>query len=125
MAKILVIDDDRDTMRILEAKLTDAGYQVLQAAHGKEGLEKSKQIRPDLILLDVMMPELDGLSVLQHLKFDSLTEKIPVVIMTAKGEKMQTLFKMEGAAAYLTKPFVFSELLDVLKKCMDKAVPAP
>lgn len=120
MAKVLVIDDDRDTMRILEAKLTDAGYQVLQAADGKEGLEKAKQVRPDLILLDVMMPELDGLSVLQHLKFDTLTDKIPVVIMTAKGEKMQKLFTMEGAVAYLTKPFVFSELLDELKKCLGK-----
>ncbi len=118
MAKVLVIDDDKDTMRILEAKLTDAGYQVLQAADGKEGLEKAREVRPDLILLDVMMPELDGLSVLQHLKFDTLTDKIPVVIMTAKGEKMQKLFTMEGAAAYLTKPFVFSELLDELKKCL-------
>lgn len=120
MAKVLVIDDDKDTMRILEAKLIDAGYQVMQAVDGKEGLEKARHVRPDLVLLDVMMPELDGLSVLQHMKFDSLTDKIPVIIMTAKGEKMEKLFKMEGAAAYITKPFVFSELLDAMKKSLDK-----
>lgn len=123
MARVLVIDDDKDTMRILEAKLTDAGYQVLQAVDGKEGLEKARQIRPDLILLDVMMPELDGLSVLQHMRFDPETEKIPVIIMTAKGEKMEKLFKMEGASAYLTKPFVFKELIEELKKCLGKKAP--
>ena len=125
MAKILVIDDDKDTMRILEAKLTDAGYQVMQAGDGREGLEKARQVRPDLILLDVMMPEMDGLTLLQHLKFDSLTDRIPVVIMTAKGEKMQDLFKMEGASAYLTKPFVFPELIAELKKCLEKKEPQP
>ena len=124
MARLLVIDDDKDTMRILEAKLTDAGYQVLQAGDGQEGLEKARQARPDLILLDVMMPQLDGLTVLQHLKFDSLTEKIPVVIMTAKGEKMENLFKMEGASAYLTKPFIFSELISALKNCLEKGSPS-
>lgn len=117
MAKLLVIDDDKDTMRILEAKLTDAGYQIMQACNGMEGLEKARQNRPDVILLDIMMPELDGLSVLKHLKFDPQTDSIPVVIMTAKGEKMEGVFKMEGASGYLTKPFVFSNLLEQLKKC--------
>ncbi|MBI4177927.1 response regulator [bacterium] len=120
MAKLLVIDDDRDTMRILEAKLTDAGYQILQATDGKAGLEKAQETLPDLILLDVMMPELDGLSVLKHLKFDAQTEKIPVIIMTAKGEKMEGVFKMEGAAGYLTKPFVFASLLEELNKSLPK-----
>ncbi len=122
MAKILIIDDDRDTMRILEAKLTDIGHQILQAVNGVEGLDKARLTHPDLILLDVMMPELDGLTVLQHLKFEPGTEKIPVVIMTAKGEKMQHVFKMEGAMAYITKPFVFSELLGEVKKCLGKPV---
>lgn len=116
MAKVLVIDDDKDTLRILESKLTNSGYQVLQAGDGKEGLEKARDVSPDIILLDVMMPELDGLSVLQHLKFDTRTDKIPVIIMTAKGEKMEKLFIMEGAVGYLTKPFVFTELLSELEK---------
>lgn len=116
MAKVLVIDDDKDTLRILESKLTNSGYQVLQAGDGKEGLEKARDVGPDIILLDVMMPELDGLSVLQHLKFDARTDKIPVIVMTAKGEKMEKLFIMEGAVGYLTKPFVFTELLSELEK---------
>ncbi|OGH59151.1 MAG: hypothetical protein A3G34_02380 [Candidatus Lindowbacteria bacterium RIFCSPLOWO2_12_FULL_62_27] len=125
MARVLVIDDDKDTMRILEAKLTDAGYQVLQAADGREGLEKAKLTKPDLILLDVMMPEIDGLSLLRQLKFDAQTDKIPVVIMTAKGEKMEKLFEMEGAEAYLTKPFVFADLLDRIRASLgDKAEPS-
>ncbi len=124
MARILVIDDEPDTMRILEAKLTDAGHQVLQAADGPNGIQKARDASPDMILLDVMMPEMDGLSVLKKLKFDAATEKIPVVVITAKGEKMENLFIMEGAAGYLTKPFVFQELLAKMNHCLGRT-PGP
>lgn len=124
MACILVVDDDSNAVRILKDKLTAAGYDVIPASNGVEGYAKAKSERPDLILLDIMMPEVDGITVLQRLKFDPQTDSIPVIIMTAKGEKMENLAKMEGAVAYLTKPFVFSALLAEVQKCLGGGNPS-
>lgn len=116
MPKILIVDDDQDVVRILKDHLQHAGYDISVAVDGVEGVRKATDENPDLILLDVMMPHMDGLTALQNLNFDNQTERIPVIVITAKGPQMKDVFKMEGAAAYVTKPFVFKELLQLIQQ---------
>jgi diguanylate cyclase (GGDEF)-like protein len=111
-AKILVIEDEPYIRQILKVQLQSAGYSVNTAENGIQGLESIKQDRPDLVLLDLMMPDMDGHEVCKRLKECYETSNIPVIILTAKsdlGEKVRTL--EYGANDYLTKPYEFDELL--------------
>ena len=106
MAKVLIADDERNVRRSLEYILSDAGYEVIEAKDGAAALQKAEQEQPDLILLDVGMPKMDGFEVLKKLKANTATEKIPVVLLTAlalvKGE--QYGMKL-GATHYIPKPW--------------------
>jgi CheY-like chemotaxis protein/anti-sigma regulatory factor (Ser/Thr protein kinase) len=111
---LLVIDDDETVRDILEVYLSKVGYQVIGAGSGPEGLKLAKQMRPDAITLDVMMPGMDGWDVLSQLKADPDLAHIPVIMLTMTEEK--DIGYSLGAAEYLTKPITRSELIKVLRK---------
>lgn len=111
-ARVLVVDDEPDLIRILEFGLRAAGYQVDIAADGQEGLKKARDLRPDIILLDLMLPKLDGYKVCRLLKFDERYRQIPIIILSARTQEGdQTLAKEMGANRFITKPYEFSEIL--------------
>jgi DNA-binding response OmpR family regulator len=99
---------------MLRERLKSEGYNVEAAFDGLEGIEKAKKIKPDLILLDVMMPQLDGYSMAQRLKEDDLTTGIPIIVVTIK-ETMKELFQKLGINNFFTKPFDTDKLLGVIR----------
>lgn len=119
---VLCIDDDQMILDFLETALTGYGYRVLSAFNGKEGLVKAVEQQPDLILLDIMMPDMDGWEVCQILKNNEETQKIPVIMVTARDtvyDKIKGLKK--GAMGYVTKPFNVKELLEEVRICLKRA----
>ena len=115
MASILVIEDE-DRLRENIAQILEFGdYQVYLAASGISGIELAQQHRPDLILCDIMMKQVDGFGVLQELRGDPSTAKIPFIFVTAKADRESMRYGMElGADDYVTKPFTTSELLNAV-----------
>ena len=112
IGKILVADDEPHIRRILEFLLTGAGYEVQFAEDGQQALEAIEPFNPDLILLDVMMPKLDGYAVLEKIRSGLETSRIPVIMLTAKGEKGDRVKGLGGGANdYVIKPFDQEELL--------------
>lgn len=112
MKRILAVDDDRHIVRLVEVNLRAAGYEVLTAFDGQEALDKVVAQSPDMIVLDVMMPRVDGFEVLRQLQADAQYQKIPVIMLTAKAQDAD-IFKgwASGVSSYLTKPFNPRELL--------------
>lgn len=118
MAKklILAIDDEKDILRLLQYNLEREGYQVLCAKTGEEGLEAARSKRPDLILLDLMLPGIDGLEVCKVLRSNKETRQIPVLMLTAKTSEIDQIVGLElGASDYITKPFSVKVLLARVK----------
>ena len=104
--KILVVDDDPDIFEIVETNLIGAGFRVVRAGDGAEGLRKVRSEQPDLVILDVLMPELTGWEVLAEIEADPATAGLPVIMLTCKSEDQDILRGLEeGAVEYLTKPF--------------------
>jgi two-component system phosphate regulon response regulator PhoB len=104
--KILVVDDEEDILELLKFNLSREGYQLLCATTGEQALKLSQSEIPDLILLDLMLPGIDGLEVAKLLKMNSKTKDVPVVMLTAKGEEADIVTGLElGADDYITKPF--------------------
>lgn len=104
--KILVVDDEPDIQTIVSARLMSMGFEVLLAKDGQEGLDLARKELPDVILLDLMLPKLDGYKVCRMLKFDKTYENIPVIIFSAKGSDAdKKLAEQAGADAYMVKPF--------------------
>jgi CheY-like chemotaxis protein len=121
MKKILIIDDEPQILLLLSNRLKVNGYAVITASSGEEGLEKTEKEMPDLVLLDQVMPAMDGREVLDHLKKDPLTKHIPVLIFTADVKKVKVKeVQMRGAADCLFKPFSPEELLDKVKEVLNK-----
>ena len=113
MAKtILVVDDERHIVRLVEVNLERSGYEVIAAYNGQEAVASAQAERPDMIILDVMMPRMDGFEALKELRSDSRTKDIPVIMLTAKAQDAD-IFKgwASGVDSYLTKPFNPRELL--------------
>lgn len=117
MKKILVIDDDPDIVELVKMRLAESGYNVVTAGNGKDGLDKVARENPDLIVLDVLMPSMDGYTFIKELKASQRAKSIPIIILTAK-EKMKDLFEMEGVKHYMVKPFDSKELLVKIKQCL-------
>jgi DNA-binding response OmpR family regulator len=112
-AKILVVDDEPAIVELISYNLIQAGYQVVTAKTGPEALEKAGKIKPDLIVLDIMLPQMDGFDVCSQLRKSSVT---PVLMLTAKNEEIDKILGLElGADDYLTKPFSPRELLARIK----------
>ena len=104
--KILVVDDEEDILELVRYNLTREGYNVLCASTGEEGLNNAKAKLPDLIILDLMLPGIDGLDVARGLKNDNNTKNIPIIMLTAKGEEADIVTGLEmGADDYISKPF--------------------
>ncbi len=101
--KILLIEDSRFLCALLDRALTRAGYEVLAEADGSKGIEEARRVVPSLILLDMMLPGLDGLSVLKALKEDAATAGIPVVVLSGLSQRNDTMLMKAGAAAYIEK----------------------
>ncbi|QLC49193.1 response regulator [Methanolobus zinderi] len=109
--KLLIVDEELDALTALRVALESEGYNVVVALDGFEGLEKAKTENPDAILLDIMMPGMDGFEVCKRLKSDPSTRHIPVIMLTAKGETDDKVEGLElGADDYVTKPFNLKEL---------------
>src|SRR6266436_7881750 len=114
-ATVLLVDDDEDNVRILSLCLLKRGYEVRIARDGPSALASVRQQCPDVILLDVMMPGMDGMQVLDHLKVDPKTASIPVVMVTAKTQDEDLLAGYQGGADYyITKPFTTRQILHAI-----------
>lgn len=121
MAKtILAVDDERSIVRLVQVNLERHGYQVVTAFDGREAMEKIAANRPDLIVMDVMMPYMDGFSVLQELRRDPATRELPVIMLTAKAMDSDVFRGYQiGADCYLTKPFHPGELLNFVRRIFE------
>ena len=111
-ATILIVEDEQDIRELLAYNLEKEGYATVQAADGKEGLELARSRKPDLILLDLMLPKMDGLAVCRELERDSGTVRIPIIMLTARGEDVDRILGFElGADDYVVKPFNIRAIL--------------
>lgn len=120
-SRILLVDDEPDIVETVSFMLQSRNYQVSVASGGKEGLEKAQNEHPDLLLLDIMMPDIDGYDVCMKLKGDEKTKDIPIIMLTAKGESEAVLKSHSlGADDYVVKPFSLPTLLSKLKKYLGK-----
>jgi two-component system phosphate regulon response regulator PhoB len=119
--RILVVDDEPDAVELIEFNLKAAGCDVVTAADGAEALKKAKALLPDLIVLDLMLPEVDGLEVCKILRRDAATASLPIVMLTAKSAEIDRVLGLElGADDYLTKPFSPRELVLRVKKVLQR-----
>jgi DNA-binding response OmpR family regulator len=115
-AKILVVDDETGILDIVSTNLEAAGYEVLTSADGAGGLELATRESPDLIILDIMMPKMDGWEVLRRLEKDPATAGLPVIMLTAKVDDIDVLEGLKrGAVEYITKPFFPENLIASVK----------
>lgn len=122
MAKILIIDDDISNRDILKTRLEAAGYAVAEAGNGEEGIKTAQDLAPDLIIMDVMMPKVDGRLACRILKSNPKTKGIPVVMLTARSQQMEELRGWEsGADEYLAKPCDHQRLLALIAQFLSKA----
>lgn len=120
--RIMVIEDHAQTRELLQYNLQAAGYEVRTAAGGEQGLEVMSRWRPDLVLLDIMMPELDGLEVCRRLKRISALRAVPVIMLTARGDEVDRVVGLElGAEDYVVKPFSPRELLLRIKNALRRS----
>ena len=110
--KILIVEDDRDISEMVEYNLKEEGYEALSAFNGEEGVRLAKKESPDLIILDIMLPIIDGFEVCRILKKEQITADIPVIILSAKSQETDKIVGLElGADDYVTKPFSPRELI--------------
>lgn len=119
--KILVVDDEVEVQQSLKESLERGGYQVLIASDGMQAVEQTKEEEPDLILLDIMLPTLDGYRVLKLLKSDERYRKIPILVITARADAEAWALAMEcGATACLSKPVRPQKLLEKINRWLNK-----
>jgi DNA-binding response OmpR family regulator len=119
MPKILVVDDEPDAIELIKFNLKGAGYDVLTAVDGDEALKKARSLLPDLIVLDLMLPEVDGLEVCKILRRDQRISATPILMLTAKAAEIDRVLGLElGADDYVTKPFSPRELVLRIKKLL-------
>ena len=120
--KILLIDDEPELIKAVEIRLKSIGYEVALSYDGRTGIDKAKEIKPDLILLDLIMPIMDGYGVANELKDDPETKHIPIIILTAsQREDLKTRCRQLGVASFIMKPFETSDLLNMVKAILKEA----
>lgn len=124
--KILIVDDEENIVELLKFNLENSGYKVLTAYNGIDALRVVKSEQPKLVLLDLMLPGLDGYDVCKAIRRDSLTANIPIIMTTAKGEEIDKILGLElGADDYLTKPFSIRELVARVKAVLRRTTNTP
>ncbi len=122
--KILVVDDEPEAVELVEFNLRQAGFATVSAGAGNEALEKARTVLPDLILLDLMLPEIDGLDVCKLLRRNPATARIPILMLTARAAEIDRILGLElGADDYLTKPFSPRELILRIKNILGRNRP--
>ena len=123
MPSILVVDDNDDSLRIIQTVLQNNGYAVRTARSGPEALDLVQKEVPELILLDVMMPEMSGFEVLERLRADAPTARVPVIMLTAKAQDEDVIGGYQkGADYYITKPFTTKQLLYGIRLVLNQGV---
>jgi two-component system alkaline phosphatase synthesis response regulator PhoP len=124
--KRILVADDEPGIRLTLGRLLDRNYVVLEATNGEEAVEIAKGQKPDLILMDLIMPKVDGYAACAQIKADPATRGIPVVVLTAIGHELNKKFATEmGAQAYLTKPFSIQGLMDVITPLLASTPQSP
>ncbi len=115
---ILCIEDEQEMIDLIQLILSRRGHDVIGATGGKEGLEMARKIHPDLVLLDLMMPDMDGWEVYQQMKADETTRNIPVIVVTAKAQNIDKVLGLHIAKVddYIAKPFSPQELMDSVER---------
>lgn len=117
MKKILIVDDEKDIVETLAFMLKAKGFECIYAYDGESGLNLAKTINPDLIILDVMMPKINGFKICRLLKFDNKYKNIPIIMVTARSQDEDKIIGEEtGADEYITKPFEFAEILEKINE---------
>lgn len=117
---VLVVDDQPHIVRLIQVNLEKEGFRVATAGDGVDGMEKIRQVRPDLVILDVIMPRKDGFEVLREIKTDESLAHIPVVMLTVKTHNADIVEGLkEGAELYLPKPFHPKELVSLVKRVLE------
>lgn len=122
MTRVLCIEDEPDMIELLQLLLQQQGLEVIGARGGKEGLAMVEQSPPDLILLDIMMPEMDGWEVYNRLKQNPKSQHIPVIVVTARAQASEkvTALREAGVDDYITKPFGPTQLLESIERVLDR-----
>ena len=118
--KILLVDDDRGIIGVIKKALEEKKFEVIATFDGKEGLEKVKSDKPDLVVLDIRMPSMNGYEFMRALRTDYIVESkamVPVIMLTAK-EEMEEVFKLEGAKGYLVKPVDSEKLIEKIEEVL-------
>lgn len=113
---ILVVDDERDLLDLIEYNLKKEGFKVLKAENGEEGISKAKEHKPDLILLDIMMPKMDGLEAVEIMRKDEDLKKTPIIFLTARSDEKTEIYGLnKGGDDYITKPISTTKLVSRIK----------
>lgn len=124
--RILIVDDEPDIVAVIKERLSSAGYEILVAEDGYRGLETARQEKPDLIILDLMLPKVEGYKVCRMLKFDREFSYIPIIILTARNLPIEEeIAYSTGANLYLTKPFDGDVLLKKVQELLGRKAPQP
>ena len=119
--KIMIVDDEVDLVETVRFPLEMEGFNVMVSYNGEDALNKAREESPDLIILDLMLPKLDGYKVCRLLKFDEKYKHIPILMLTAKTQEKDKILGMEtGADEYITKPFEMEDLLEKVKTYLNK-----
>ena len=117
MKKILIVDDEADIIEILQFVLESNGYECITAFDGEEGLKLAREANPDLIILDVMMPKMNGYKISRLLKYDAKYKNIPILMLTARSQDTdKALGEETGADEYITKPFQIENIVETVNK---------
>ena len=113
--KILVIDDDADVRSLAKIRLEASDFEVILASNGEEGFQKLETEKPNLVIVDIMMPKMDGYTLVQEIKARSSIRDVPIIILTSRVG-MKDLFEIEGVSDYITKPYDVNDLLRTIRK---------
>jgi len=117
--KILIADDQKELVEAMKIRFENDGYEVIEAYNGEECLEKAKKELPDLIIMDVAMPQMDGFEAVREIKGDEVIKHIPIFMLTGK-DQMEDIFRMEGVQEYIVKPFDYEALSGLVQKLFGK-----
>ena len=117
--KILFADDQKELVEAMKVRFEKDGYEVIEAYNGEECLEKAKKELPDLIIMDVAMPKMDGYEAVREIKGDEAIKHIPIFMLTGK-DQMEDIFRMEGVQEYIVKPFDYAALSELIQKLFEE-----